>query len=88
MITLTFLCISIRINKQQVLKFSKVIQIYEQVLVLGTPLVEYFYCDEKISINVCFQFENEADRLANKFPCIRSTYSNVTENLNYFAELQ
>lgn len=62
------------------------------MLVLGAghvcaPLVEYLYRDEKISINVCSQFKEEADRLANKFPGINSTYLNVTENASNLTEL-
>lgn len=64
----------------------------KQVLVLGAgmvcaPVIEYLYRDEKVSINVCSQFKEESDRLANKFPGIRSTYLNVTENPNHLAEL-
>lgn len=64
----------------------------KQVLVLGAgmvcaPLVEYLYRDEKLSINVCSQFKEESDRLASKFPGIRSTYLNVTENPEHLAEL-
>lgn len=64
----------------------------KQVLVLGAgmvcaPLVEYLYRDEKLSINVCSQFKEESDHLANKFPGIRSTYLNVEENPNHLAEL-
>lgn len=64
----------------------------KQVLILGAgmvcaPVVEYLYRDERISINVCSQFKEEADRIANKFPGIRSTYLNVTENPNNLAEL-
>ncbi|XP_055298286.1 alpha-aminoadipic semialdehyde synthase, mitochondrial isoform X4 [Sitodiplosis mosellana] len=64
----------------------------KQVLVLGAgmvcaPMLEYLYRDEKLSINVCSQFKDEADRIANKFPGIRSTYLNVTENPNHLAEL-
>lgn len=64
----------------------------KQVLVLGAgmvcaPLVEYLYRDEKLSINVCSQFKDESDRLANKFPGVRSTYLNVSENPNHLTEL-
>lgn len=45
----------------------------KQVLVLGAgmvcaPLVEYLYRDERISINVCSQFKEEADGIANRLP--------------------
>lgn len=50
------------------------------------PLIEYLYRDEKVSINVCSQIKEEADRLANKFPGIKSTFLNVTENPNNLAE--
>lgn len=64
----------------------------KQVLVLGAgmvsgPLIEYLYRDEKVSINVCSQIKEEADRLANKFPGIESTYLNVTESCNNLDEL-
>lgn len=64
----------------------------KQVLVLGAgmvcaPLIEYLRRDEKLSINVCSQFKDEADRLANKFTGINSTYLNVSENSNHLAEL-
>lgn len=51
------------------------------------PLVEYLYRDEKISINVCSQFKDEADQMASQFPGIKSTYLNVMENPNHLAEL-
>lgn len=62
------------------------------MLVLGagmvsSPLIEYLSRDERISINVCSQFKDEADRLANKYPGVRSTYLNVTENPNNLTEL-
>lgn len=64
----------------------------KHVLVLGagmvsSPLVEYLYRDPKISINVCSQFKDESDRLANSFRGVRSTYLNVEENPNQLAEL-
>lgn len=64
----------------------------KQVLVLGAgmvsgPLIEYLYRDEKVSINVCSQIKEEADRLANKFPGIKSTYLDVTDSCNNLAEL-
>lgn len=64
----------------------------KQVLVLGAgmvcaPLVEYLYREERISINICSQFKEEADGIANRFPGIKSTYLNVTENPNNLAEL-
>lgn len=64
----------------------------KQVLVLGAgmvcaPLVEYLYRDEKISINVCSQFKDEADQMASQFPGIKSTYLNVMENPSHLTEL-
>lgn len=64
----------------------------KEVLVLGAgmvcaPLVEYLYRDEKISINVCSQFKDEADHLANQFPGIKSTLLNVMENPSHLTEL-
>lgn len=64
----------------------------KQVLVLGVgmvcePLVEYLYRDDNVSINICSQFKDEADKLANKFPGTRSTYLNVNENPDHLAEL-
>lgn len=58
----------------------------KQVLVLGAgmvcaPLVEYLYRDERISINVCSQFKEEADGIANRFPgkdrCLHSSFSSL-----------
>lgn len=54
---------------------------------VSEPLIEYLHRDEKISINVCSQFKDEGDRLANKYTGIRSTYLNVMENENHLAEL-
>lgn len=64
----------------------------KKVLILGAgmvsaPLVEYLSRDENVSINVCSQIKDEADRLANKYPGTRSTYLNVTENPDNLAEL-
>lgn len=64
----------------------------KQVLILGAgmvcaPVVEYLYRDERLCINVCSQFKDEADRIANKFPGVQSTYLNVTENPNHLADL-
>lgn len=51
------------------------------------PLVEYLYRDEKISINVCSQFKDEADQMASQFPGIKSTYLNVMDNPSLLKEL-
>lgn len=64
----------------------------KQVLVLGAgmvcaPLVEYLYRDENISINVCSEFKEQADQLANQFPGIKSTYLNIMENPTHLTEL-
>lgn len=54
---------------------------------VSSPLIEYLNRDERISINVCSQFKDEADRLANKYRGVKSTYLNVTENPNHLTEL-
>lgn len=64
----------------------------KQVLVLGAgmvsaPVIEYLYRDQKVSINVCSQLKEESDRLASKYPGVRSTYLNVCENPSHLAEL-
>lgn len=64
----------------------------KQVLVLGAgmvcaPLVEYLYRDQNISINVCSEFKEQADQLANQFPGIKSTYLNIMENPSHLTEL-
>lgn len=51
------------------------------------PLVEYLYRDDKLSINVCSQFKEEADQMANRFPGIKSTYLNVMENPSHLHDL-
>lgn len=64
----------------------------KQVLILGAgmvsaPVVEYLYRDEKISINVCSHLKEESDRLATRYPGVKSTYLNVTENPDHLSEL-
>lgn len=64
----------------------------KHVLILGAgmvsaPVVEYLYRDEKISINVCSHLKEESDRLASKYPGVKSTYLNVTENPSHLCEL-
>lgn len=64
----------------------------KQILVLGAgmvcaPLVEYLYRDESLSINVCSEFKEQADQLANQFPGIKSTYLNIMENPSHLTEL-
>lgn len=64
----------------------------KHVLVLGAgmvsaPVIEYLYRDENITINVCSHLKEESDRLANKYPGVKSTYLNVTENPDHLAEL-
>lgn len=63
----------------------------KHVLILGagmvsSPVVEYLSRDEKISINICSQFKDEADRLANKYPRVRSTLLDINENPGHLAE--
>lgn len=64
----------------------------KKVLVLGAgmvsaPLVEYLCRDGNISINVCSHLKEESDRLANKYPGVKSTYLNVSENPSNLTEL-
>lgn len=64
----------------------------KQVLILGAgmvsaPVVEYLYRDEKICINVCSHLKEESDRLAGKYPGVKSTYLNVTENPDHLSQL-
>lgn len=54
---------------------------------VSSPLVEYLSRDDKISINICSQFKEESDRLANKYPGVKSTLLNVNENPGHLAEL-
>lgn len=51
------------------------------------PLVEYLYRDENLSINVCSEFKEQADQLANQYPGIKSTYLNIMENPSHLTEL-
>lgn len=54
---------------------------------VSAPVVEYLCRDSNISINVCSQFKDESDRLANRYPGVRSTYLNVTENFDHLGDL-
>lgn len=62
------------------------------MLILGAgmvsaPVVEYLYRDEKLAINVCSHLKEESDKLAHKYPGVKSTLLNVTENPKHLAEL-
>lgn len=64
----------------------------KHVLILGAgmvsaPVVEYLSRDDKISINICSQFKDEADRLASKYPRVRSTLLDINENPGHLADL-
>lgn len=54
---------------------------------VSSPVVEYLSRDDKISINICSQFKDEADRLANKYPRVRSTLLDINENPDHLADL-
>lgn len=67
-------------------------KVKRRVLILGAgmvsaPVVEYLYRDEEISINVCSHLKDESDRLASRYPGVKSTYLHVTENPGHLANL-
>lgn len=64
----------------------------KRILILGAgmvsaPLVEYLSRDNDISMRVCSQIKEEADRLAFRYNNVESSYMNVLENQEHLAKL-
>ncbi|XP_075154034.1 lysine ketoglutarate reductase/saccharopine dehydrogenase [Haematobia irritans] len=64
----------------------------KKVLVLGAgmvsaPLVEWLHREKDVSITVCSQIKEEADRLANQYAGVEGVYLNVTEGTDHLQEL-
>ncbi|XP_065355629.1 alpha-aminoadipic semialdehyde synthase, mitochondrial [Calliphora vicina] len=64
----------------------------KKVLVLGAgmvsaPLVEWLHREKDVSITVCSQIKDEADRLANQYAGVDSVYLDVNESTDHLQEL-
>ncbi|XP_013114257.2 alpha-aminoadipic semialdehyde synthase, mitochondrial [Stomoxys calcitrans] len=64
----------------------------KKVLVLGAgmvsaPLVEWLHREKDVSITVCSQIKDEADRLASQYAGVNGIYLNVTEGTDHLQEL-
>ncbi|XP_068151010.1 alpha-aminoadipic semialdehyde synthase, mitochondrial [Drosophila tropicalis] len=64
----------------------------KKVLVLGAgmvsaPLVEWLHREKDVSITVCSQVKEEADRLAQQYAGVDSVYLNVNESTGHLQEL-
>ncbi|XP_033150839.1 alpha-aminoadipic semialdehyde synthase, mitochondrial [Drosophila busckii] len=65
---------------------------HKKVLVLGAgmvsaPLVEWLHREKDVSITVCSQVKEEADRLAQQYAGVDSMYLNVNESTGHLQEL-